>query len=242
MGLFDFLRGFVPSAAPQFLRNPWAASADPTPFWLLDPAAYDGSDASGPMPLPDRLGGPDSPGPMPLPDWPLPSFDDIHAQLLAGAASRIGPEHFALNPDNWTQPIANPSTVGPYSVPGSGSGLPFETPLASQLTSPTTFSNGDVASVPRIGDAAIAQNSPASIDGRSADPAGQATANTRDEKSGDENSGDAESWSAAHAALNIGSFIPGPIGSLAALGDAGYRSRRAIGSAPALEELAPSPE
>ncbi len=116
MGLFDLLRGVVPGAAQQIARYPWNASRNPAPSWLFDPASYDWSDVAGPTPLPDRLGAQELPRPMPLPDWPDPSFDDIHAQLVAGAASRIGPEHFALNPDNWTSPA--PSSPGPSSMGG----------------------------------------------------------------------------------------------------------------------------
>jgi len=116
MGLFDLLRGVVPVAAQQRARYPWNASRNPAPSWLFDPASYDWSDVVGPTPLPDRLGAPEPPEPMPLPDRPDPSFDDIHAQLVAGAASRIGPEHFALNPDNWTPPRANPVAPWPFSA------------------------------------------------------------------------------------------------------------------------------
>jgi hypothetical protein len=75
------------------------------------------------MPLPDRSGGQGAARPMPLPDGSEPSFDDIYAQLLAGLNSRIGPEHFALNPDNWT-----PSTfgsAGPSLPTGGQNGSPF---------------------------------------------------------------------------------------------------------------------
>jgi hypothetical protein len=224
MGLFDLLRGVVPSEAHQIARYPWNVSSNPAPSWLFNPAAYDWSDVAGPISLPDFPDKPDAASAVPLIDRPDPTFDDIHAELLAGAASRIGPEHFALNPDNWTHPIANPSAFGPYWARASepfGSGV-------SQPTLPATVSKPDVAPVPRIGDAdaAVAQNSLDPIYSSSAGPVGQAAADTRDENSGDEKSGDKESgdpasWPAAHAALNIGSFIPGPIGSLAALGDAG---------------------
>jgi hypothetical protein len=103
MGLFDLLRGFGPGAEQPLVRNPWTASANPPPSWLFGPAAYDWSDVASPMPLPDRLDAPDVIEPTPAsPDL---SLDDIRAQLLAGAASRIGPEHFALNPDNWAPPL-----------------------------------------------------------------------------------------------------------------------------------------
>jgi len=94
MGFFDLLRGFVPSAAQQLARNSWVVSANPPPSWFVDPAAYDGTEVAAPMPSPDQ---------------PAPSFDDIREPLLAGATSRIGPEHFTLNPDNWA--LSGPSPV-----------------------------------------------------------------------------------------------------------------------------------
>jgi hypothetical protein len=115
MGLFDRLRGLVPGAAQLAARNAWMASANPPPAWLLAPSGDDAPDVSAPMPLPDRSDGQGATSPMPLPDGSDPSLDDIRAQLLAGMNSRIGPEHFALNPDNWTAPpVTRSLTWLPY--------------------------------------------------------------------------------------------------------------------------------
>ncbi len=146
MGLFDLLRGLVPGAAQQLARNSGTAVANQPPSWLVDPAAYDWSDVLAPSPLPDRVGAPNLPEPVPLLDGLHPSFDDIHAQLLAGAASRIGPEHFALNPDNWLPPALNPAGT---SLPGTGyDASPFVLPasyldplqfLSQQAGNPTSL-------------------------------------------------------------------------------------------------------
>jgi hypothetical protein len=122
MGLFDLLRGFVPAAAQQLARNTWMASSNAPSPWHLAPPGNDTPDLSGPMPLPDRSDGPGPIGPMLLPDWSEPSFDDIHEQLLAGMNSRIGPEHLALNPDNWApttfgSAISSPVARGPDASP-----------------------------------------------------------------------------------------------------------------------------
>ncbi len=124
MGLFDLLRGLVPGAAQQLARNSWMAVANQPPSWLVDPSAYDWSDVLAPSPLPDRVGAPNLPGPVPLPDGPHPSFDDIHAQLLAGAASQIRPGDFAINPDNWPPLLSDlraPRPVLARSFVSSGS-------------------------------------------------------------------------------------------------------------------------
>jgi hypothetical protein len=169
MGLFDLLRGLVPGAAQQLARNFSMASTNPLPSWLSDGRVYGGSGVPDPMPLPDspdgpdwlRLmplpdfpDGPDSLRPMPLPDFldrpdvpaPMllfdrqdPSFGDIHAQLLAGAASRIRPGDFAIDPGYWAPPPSNPSA--PWSVspgrPVAGewdSGFGF--PVSPQIVPP----------------------------------------------------------------------------------------------------------
>jgi hypothetical protein len=103
MGFFDLLRGFVPSAAQQLARNPWVASTNPPPSWLMDPAT-----AAGPMPLIDRIEAPELFGPMPA--WSDESIDNIRQQLLAGALSRIGPERFALNPESSASSLPNSGT------------------------------------------------------------------------------------------------------------------------------------
>src|ERR1700730_15920345 len=130
MGLFDLLRGFVPSAAQQLARNFSMASANPPPSGLSDRRVYGGPDVPDPrplpdspdgpdglrlMPLPDFLDRPDAPAPMQLLDRQGPSLGDIHAQLLAGAASRIGPGDLAINPDNWAPPPSNPTAPWPIS-------------------------------------------------------------------------------------------------------------------------------
>src|SRR4051812_49871771 len=93
MGLSAPLRGLVPAAAQQLARNAWMASADPPVSWNLAPPENGARYLSDPMPLPGRS---DGSAPILLPDGSEPSFDDIHAQLLAGVNSRIGPEHLAL--------------------------------------------------------------------------------------------------------------------------------------------------
>jgi hypothetical protein len=124
MGLFDLLRGLVPGAAQLLARNAWMASANPPSSWRLAPPGDDTPDAPGEMLLRDLSDGPGPTDPMPLPDWSNPSFDDIHAQLLAGLASRIGPEHFALNPDNWAAPPpARPLISPPFSNEFNGLAL-----------------------------------------------------------------------------------------------------------------------
>jgi hypothetical protein len=145
MGLFDLLRGLVPGAAQLLARNAWMASANPPPSWFLASPGDDAPDLSGPMPLPDRSDGPEPGGPMLLRDWSEPSFDDIHAQLLAGMNSRIGPEHLALNPDNWmpttfgsaiSSPPARGSNASPYlSYPD-----PLQ-PLSALAVGATPFQN-----------------------------------------------------------------------------------------------------
>src|ERR1700730_13324746 len=69
MGLFDLLRGFVPSAAQQLARNFSMASANPPPSWLSDRRVYGGPDVPDPRPLPDSPDGPDGLRLMPLPDF-----------------------------------------------------------------------------------------------------------------------------------------------------------------------------
>lgn len=228
MGFFDLLRGFVPNAPQQLARNPSTASANIAPFSLFDPAPYGASDVAGPVPLTDRLQAGDLLEPTPLADWRDLRIDDIRAQLLVGAASRIGPEHFALNPDNWPPPLASPSPFGPLSVrgydaPNTGSRFAFAS--VPQLAMPATLPMGapdSAASYPsygaaaQIGNAAITPSSPTSIYGSTAGSGGQAAVGAN----GQDSSGEGSSL-AAHAALTAGSFIPGPIGSLAALGDAG---------------------
>jgi hypothetical protein len=129
MGLFDLLRGLEPGAAQQLARYPWDASRNPAPFWPLDPGSYDWSDVVAPSP--NRLDAAGLPGLASLPDQPDPSFDDIQAQLMAGAASRIGPEHFALNPDNWAPPRSSaswPLSMEGFASPGLELGAAPTTP------------------------------------------------------------------------------------------------------------------
>ncbi len=118
MGPLDLLRAFTPGMVPQSPRNPWVAAANPPPFWPSDPAAYDWSDIAGAMPLPDRSDGSGSPGAMLMIDRPDLSVDDVRAQLLAGAASRIRPTDFPLNPDNWAPTLQNPVSSSPFSPGG----------------------------------------------------------------------------------------------------------------------------
>jgi hypothetical protein len=128
--LFDLLRGLVPAAAQQLARNAWMASANPPSSWRLAPPGNGAPDLSDPMPLPDRSDGPEPSGPVLLPDWSEPSFDDIHAQLLAGMNSRIGPEHLALNPDNWAPTtFGSANSAPPAGGPDASPYLSYPDPL-----------------------------------------------------------------------------------------------------------------
>jgi hypothetical protein len=176
MNLFDLLRGVVPGTAQLLARNFQAASATPMRFSLSDPSIYGGFDGTDPMPspdfpdvpvsllpsplpafpdrpglprlmlLPDRLDRPASPEPI-LGDEQDPSFGDIHAQLLAGAASRIGPGDLAMNRGGWAPSMPGSGSLPPVTLqPMAPIGLPAFAARAGSTVSPI-----DVVARPQFG-------------------------------------------------------------------------------------------
>jgi hypothetical protein len=222
MGLLDLLQGFWPTPSsglgldpanwnPEFANRLAALAANQGTELGIDGASEDAS-----PPVPERITAADLPLGTPAADSAAPGGVTALPALSPGTTwPTIGPT--LHTPSLPSTVLEAPPFMGGFSPPAALDGGAASSPTVGDPGSLTPGGFLSSLASPRYDPRAPLRDAP--FRGRSLNPADD---HASSEDNDDQATGDGQSPSSllAHSALTAGSFVPGPLGSLSALGDA----------------------